>query len=107
MNYPDLIHRLEVRGDANCKCVWCEQLESSCDCTQGHTPDDWKPTPESDVFFEAAAAIKKLHSFALKFCPKCDGCKELLLEGGIVESDGLHGKPCRVVCSDCHTKSQH
>ena len=107
MNFPDLIKRLEMWCDARSKCVWCGEFEPDCYCAQGHTPKDWKLTPESEVFLEAATAIKRFYDFALKFCPKCDDCQELLLEGGIVESDGLHGKPARIVCPSCRAKNPH
>ena len=103
----DLIQRLEMWCDATSKCIWCDELEPNCCCTQGHTPQDWTPTPESKAFLEAAEAIKKLYGFALKCCPKCDDCEVLLLEGGIVESDGLHGKPARIVCPICRAKNPH
>jgi len=100
-DFVDLIERLKMLSDAHSKCIWCEQLEPLCCCSYNHTPQDWIPTQESKMFLEAAIAIEKLYNFAVKFCPKCDGCGKLLLQGGIVEADGVAKKPARIVCIDC------
>jgi hypothetical protein len=104
----DLIERLKAWSDSYHKCTICERLEPSCDCVDVHPVDEnghganWKSTPESDIFDEAIAAIELLHKYVLRVCPNCDNCGVLLLEGGFVESDGLHGKPARIVCPICH-----
>ena len=98
----DLIERLKVWSDSKCTCTQCGQLELVCCCSSGHEiGQNWEPTDESRIFDEASVAIELLHNFALQACPKCDGCGKLLLEGGIVESDGLHSKPARIVCIAC------
>ncbi len=45
--------------------------------------------------------VKKYVNYATKHCPRCDDCKSLLLDGGVVLADGIFEKPCRVVCSKC------
>jgi hypothetical protein len=104
----DLIERLKGWSDSYHKCTICGQLEPSCNCVDAHPVaedgehgENWTPTPESEIFDEAVTAIELLYNYAVKVCPKCDGCGKLLLGGGIVESDGLHGKPARIVCIKC------
>ena len=50
--------------------------------------------------------VKRLRAFAEKFCPKCDGCGQLLLDGGVTEADGIKVKPCRAVCVSCHEAAE-
>lgn len=101
MNMEELLERLKKWSDSCHKCIWCQHYEPECICTMGHEQQDWLPTDESRAFDDAIAAIESLYSYTIKVCPKCDGCGKLLLEGGIVESDGLHDKPCRIVCNNC------
>lgn len=107
MNIPDLINRLQAWSDAFHTCTECGNKEPLCDCRDAHGEDEndkgknWAPTDESRVIDEAIEAIEVLLHFAERACPKCDGCGELLLQGGIVEADGIHKKPARVVCVKC------
>jgi hypothetical protein len=66
-----------------------------------------KEHSEIVIFEESASAIERLYKYTIRVCPKCDGCGDLLLEGGIVESDGLHGKLARIVCPVCRAKNPH
>lgn len=52
------------------------------------------------------ASVDKYERFANKFCPACDDCKSLLLDGGIALADGITKKPCRIVCPECAEKPQ-
>ena len=107
IDFADLIERLRVWSDSYHRCTQCNLFESACDCIDAHAPDEsgqgknWKPTDESAIFDEAIAAIEMLFNFTDRACPKCDGCGKLLLLNATVESDGLHGKPARIVCDNC------
>lgn len=48
----------------------------------------------------------RLMAYVSQVCPRCDDCRELLIDGGIVEADGIVKKPCRVGCQACHTKGK-
>jgi hypothetical protein len=81
-------------------------LEPACECHDGHEEgQNWTSTEESRFIDEAVVAIEMLLSFAERACPKCDGCGKLLLQGGIVEADGIVKKPARIVCPDCRAKN--
>jgi hypothetical protein len=81
-------------------------LEPACDCRWGHEEGQhWAPTEESRFIDETVVAFEMLLGFAERACPKCDGCDQLLLEGGIVEADGITKKPARIVCPGCRAKN--
>jgi hypothetical protein len=107
MDIPKFIERLKSWSDAKHTCTECGSLEPCCQCNchgddgNGHGMN-WAPTSESEFIDEAVAIMQVLFNFAEKTCPKCDRCGELLLGGGIVLSDGLHGKPVDIVCAGCY-----
>jgi len=107
MKFPELIEHLKAWSDAFHVCTVCGNKEPLCDCRDVHGADEngrgknWTPTDESRVMDEAVEAIELLLGFAERACPKCDGCGELLLQGGVVEADGITKKPARVVCMKC------
>jgi hypothetical protein len=104
--FAELVERLKTWSDAKHTCTQCGMLEPACDCRSGHEEgQNWTPTEESQFIDEAIVAIEALLGFAERACPKCDGCGKLLLEGSIIESDGLHGKQCRIVCEKCKDPS--
>jgi hypothetical protein len=77
-------------------------LEPACECRSGHEEgQNWAPTEESRFIDEAVTAIEMLLGFAERACPKCDECGKFLLQGGIVEADGIMKKPARIVCVNC------
>jgi hypothetical protein len=77
-------------------------LEPACDCRWGHEEGQhWAPTEESRFIDETVVAIEMLLGFAERACSKCDECGKLLLQGGIVEADGITKKPARIVCINC------
>lgn len=102
IDFAHMIERLKSWSDAKHTCTQCGMLEPACECRDGHEEgQNWAPTEESKFIDEATVAMEMLLKFAERACPKCDGCGKLLLEGGVVEADGITKKPARVVCVEC------
>ena len=102
IDFSHLLERLKSWSDAKHTCTQCGMLEPACDCRSGHEEgQNWEPTEESRFIDESIVAIEMLLGFAERACPKCDGCGKLLLQGGVVEADGITKKPARIVCLNC------
>ena len=102
IDFAHLLERMKSWSDAKHTCTQCGMLEPACECRSGHEEgQNWAPTEESRFIDETVVAFEMLLGFAERACPKCDECGKLLLQGGVVEADGITKKPARIVCVNC------
>lgn len=90
-----------AEGEATTQAGELERLRTEVEHWKQKHFDDVMAAKKSG-YEEGQIKVERLRAFAEKFCPKCDGCGQLLLGGGVTEADGITAKPCRAVCIECH-----